>query len=382
MTRLCTTALIFAAFLATPALAATPPDNKTTDHLTSEQRVDLVRGLQSEFVFVRRVFPMGLKGLTLKDGKVTPDENAVRNAVAANGLAARPGDKAQITNLVIGEKSITFEINGGPKKKTKWYQHVSIGVGSNETPIANAPEGVARGSVLTLEFDRAIPGLTADQVKKMLAPVFDFTAHSAAELYTAQFPPEVQAALKDHKLLVGMNKELVEDAKGRPDQRLHEKDGSGNQYEEWIYGTPPQEVTFVRFHGDEVSQIEIMQVDGQKVVRTAKEIDLDKIMASHRQQEAKAGEQPGGGEAEGSQQASAPPVNPNEIPDEARGPKGRPSLRRPGEEAPPVPDTISVPAKRNPSGSGIPIPGQPQGTPQPGQPPQGPQSCPNPPCQP
>ena len=38
-----------------------------------------------------------------------------------------------------------------------------------------APEGVARGSVLTLDFDDNIPGLTVDEVKKMLLPVFDFT---------------------------------------------------------------------------------------------------------------------------------------------------------------------------------------------------------------
>jgi hypothetical protein len=363
MTRLCSTAFLVSALALSPAFAAGSPDNhsnQTTSRISTEQRIDLVRGLQSEFIFIRRTFPMGLKGLTIKDGKITPDENGVRNAVAANGLAARPGDKAQITNVELRDKSIVLEINGGPKKKTKWYQHISVGVGGNEAPISQAPEGVARGSVLTLEFDRTIPGLSVEQVKKMLEPVFDFTAHSAAELYVKQFPPEVQNALKDHKILVGMNKELVNEARGRPDQRLHEKDASGKDYEEWIYGAPPQEVTFVRFKGDEVSQVEVMQVDGQKVVRTQKEIDLGAIAAAHRAQEAQAGqEQPGGAANPNGTVASAPPPNPADIPDEARGPKGRPSLKRAGEaEKDPATTINASPIPRNPNGPTMPNPGQ------------------------
>jgi hypothetical protein len=375
MTRLCSTAVLVSALAIAPAFAGDSPDNhsqaQNTAHITTAQRIDLVRGLQSEFVFIRRTFPMGLKGLTIKDGKVTPDENGVRNAVAANGLAARPGDKAQITNVELRDKSIVFEINGGPKKKTKWYQHISVGVGGNEAPISQAPEGVARGSVLTLEFERSIPALSVDQIKKMLEPVFDFSGHSAAELYVKQFPPEVQNALKDHKVLVGMNKELVNEARGRPDQRLHEKDGSGKDYEEWIYGVPPQEVTFVRFSGDEVSQVEVMQVDGQKVVRTQKEIDLSAIAAAHRAQETQAGqEQPGAAANANGTTPSAPPANPADIPDEARGPKGRPTLKRAGEaEQDPATTINASPVPRNPNGPTIPPGGQ------------APPSCPSGQCQ-
>ena len=52
-----------------------------------------------------------------------------------------------------------------------------------------------------------------------------------------------------------------------------ERDGE-TEYEEWIYGTPPQDVDFVRFVGDEVVRVETMTVAGQKVVRTEKEVDL------------------------------------------------------------------------------------------------------------
>src|SRR5208283_4686208 len=63
-------------------------------------------------------------------------------------------------------------------------------------------------------------------------------------------------------------------AKGRPPRKIRDKDDSGQDYEEWIYGSPPEEVDFVRFQGQVVSRLEVMTVDGQKIVRTEKEVDL------------------------------------------------------------------------------------------------------------
>jgi len=126
---------------------------------------------------------MGSKGLTLKDGEIKPSDSELRFMVAQNGAAARPGDRAQITNVDILEKSIIFEINGGPKKRKKWYQHIEVGGMGGMTPVApdNNPQN-PHGSYVTLAFDRFVPDLSVDQLKKMLAPVFDFTALSAAPL--------------------------------------------------------------------------------------------------------------------------------------------------------------------------------------------------------
>ncbi len=51
--------------------------------------------------------------------------------VAEHGFAAKPGDRVIITNVEFKEKSIVLDINGGGKKKQKWYQHVSIGAGGH-----------------------------------------------------------------------------------------------------------------------------------------------------------------------------------------------------------------------------------------------------------
>jgi hypothetical protein len=116
--------------------------------------------------------------------------------------------------------------------------------------------------------------MTGDQLRALLDPVFDFQALTTAEAYQKTLPPKVQEAIKNHQILVGMDKEMVVYAKGRAPQKIRDKDDQGHDYEEWIYGTPPEEVDFVRFKGNEVARLEIMTVDGQKIVKTEKEFEL------------------------------------------------------------------------------------------------------------
>jgi len=246
--------------------------------MTNQTRLQVIRSLQSERVFSRVLFPQGDKGLKIKNGAVSPSDMAIAQQVAEFGAAAKPGDRCVITNVVVKDKEIILEINGGPKKKGKWYQHIQIsGNGGASAPLPGTPSPQsldAHGSLVTLEFDKYVPEMSGDQVRAMLAPVFDFKALTPAEAYQKTLPPKLQEAIKDHKILVGMDKEMVMYAKGRPQQRLRDKDEHGQDYEEWIYGKPPEEVDFVRFKGNEVARLEIMTVDGNKIVRTEKEVDL------------------------------------------------------------------------------------------------------------
>jgi hypothetical protein len=280
-------------------------DQSSPSHLSKEQRLELIRGLSAELCFARVQFPMGKKGLVLKDGKVvSPTPEELRQLLADWGPAVKPGDRTQITSVEIKGNYIRFEINGGPVKKQKWYQRIQVGGMGGMTPVSPSnsnPNTNPRGSYVDLAFDHSIPSLTPQQVKQMLAPVLDFSAHTAAEAYMATLPPKLRDAIKDHKVLVGMNHEMVTYAKGRPPQKTRERDGNV-AYEEWIYGEPPQEVEFVRFVGDEVVRVETMKVDGTKVVETQKQVDIKP------QQPTVAQQQP------------------------AARPAGAPSLRRPGEE--------------------------------------------------
>src|SRR5438067_8073292 len=50
-------------------------------------RLNLIRGLNAEFVFVRSAFPMGTKGLVLRNGQLSPTANKVGPRLARSALA-------------------------------------------------------------------------------------------------------------------------------------------------------------------------------------------------------------------------------------------------------------------------------------------------------
>ncbi|HUJ94325.1 MAG TPA: hypothetical protein VLW84_03595 [Terriglobales bacterium] len=303
----------------------TPP----SPHMSKQTRMDLIHGFTAELVYIRTQFPMGKTGLTLKDGQLSPSGDELQRMMAMWGPAVKPGDQAMITQILIKENHIRFEINGGPVKKQKWYKRIEVS-GTGGVPINNTGESNnPRGSYVDLVFDGYVPDLNAQQLKDLLRPVFDFNAKSAAEAYLDTLPPKVREAIKAHRVLVGMDHDMVIAAKGRPPKKDREKDGE-TEYEEWIYGEPPQDVDFVRFVGDEVARVETMKVDGEKVVRTEREVDTPKTEV------AKKTEQP-----------DFKPAN-------------APTLRRPGEEPDPdSPTTIhngNVPVAPPPPDIGPPPP--------------------------
>jgi len=278
-------AFIFCLFLLTLFASAdqTKPDQPT--RISKQTRMDLIRGFNSELVYIRSPFPMGKKGLILKDGKLSPSGQELQQMMAMWGPAAKPGDQARISAIIIKDDRIHFEINGGPVKKQKWYQRIQVGGGGGMTQIApNDPNANPRGSYVDLVFNHYVPELTPQELKDLLHPVFDFNAKSAVEAYLDTLPPKVQNAIKGHEVLVGMNWEMVVTSKGRAPKKIREKDGD-TDYEDWIYGEPPQDVDFVRFVGDEVARVETMKIDGEKEVRTEKEVDLHTEPAVAKQEE-------------------------------------------------------------------------------------------------
>jgi hypothetical protein len=277
---------------------------KDSSQLSEQHRMELIRTFNSDLVFIRTQFPMGKVGLTIKDGKISPDGQKLNELLAVWGPSVKPGDRAIITRFDLKGDRMHFEINGGPVKKEKWYQHIQVGVnGAGGTPGgATDPINNPRGSYVDLIFDHHVPDLTVEQVKQMLRPVFDFDAKSAVDAYLESVPPKVKEAIKNHQVLVGMNREMVIYAKGRPPKKIREKDGE-TEYEDWIYGEPPQDVDFIRVVGDEVTRVETMKVNGEKVLRTEKEVEL------------------GGPTVASAAQKENKPVK-------------APTLRRPGEDAP------------------------------------------------
>jgi hypothetical protein len=252
-----------------------PQDLDSRQNLSDATRMQLIRLTEAEFVHVRKNFPVGDKSMVIEpDGLVKPGDAQLYRMAQTFGAAAKVGDRVQITNIVFREKSIYVEINGGPKKKTKWYQRIEISGMGGSTGGADPNQGQATGSAVTLEFKKHVPEMTGTELQQLLRPALDFSVKTAAEVFTDTLPPKIKKAVKNHEVMVGMNHDMVVMAKDRPAQKVREKDDKGKEYEEWIYGTPPQDVVFVRFAGDEVVMVKIAKVGGQMIVKTEKEVDV------------------------------------------------------------------------------------------------------------
>jgi hypothetical protein len=276
-------------------------ENTPPPPISRQTRQEIIHAFNSELVYIRSAFPMGKTGLKLKNGVITPNGPELQQKMALWGPAAKPGDQARITDIVIKDDHIHFEFNGGPVKKQKWYQHIQIQGAGGSTPVAPSDSNAnARGSFVDLYFDKYVPEMTGPELKQLLRPVFDFDSKSPVEAYLETVPPKIRDAIKAHRVLVGMNRDMVLYAKGRPPKKVREH-ADEIEYEEWIYGDPPQDVDFVRLVGDEVVRVETMKVNGEKVIRTEKEVDLGETAVAQKQQER---------------------------------PIGAPTLRRPGEEMP------------------------------------------------
>ena len=272
---------VLAAALVVFAIPSFAGDKGKPPKLTDQDRQTIIRNFQAELCFSHTYFPMGKVGLRITpEGQVTPGAQEVRAMVEQYGPAAKPGDRVKITNVIFKGKAIIFEINGGPVKKKKWYERISVGgMGGDVAPMDKSGDPTNldvnnRGSYIALQFKDYVPVLTTDQIKAILKPILDFNSMNAAQAYAESLPPIVQQAIKDHKALVGMDRDMVMAAMGRADKKIRDNDGK-EDYEEWMYGEPPKEVNFVRFVGDRVVRVETMKVDGEKIVRTQKEIDLD-----------------------------------------------------------------------------------------------------------
>lgn len=225
------------------------------DTLTEENRIAIIRGVSSEFARARITLPAGNKPVVLND-KGEYNENDLKALLMRFGPAVDVGQQLQITRIEFRRQDILFEINGGGKKKRSWKDHLQIGMGPIGTPASQpgaAP--VPTGSSLLLHFDKDVPNLTAENVKELLGQVLNFNLQSAAQNYVDTLPPEFKEAVGKHEARVGMDRDMVIAALGRPDRKIREKNSEGVDQEQWIYGNPPAAVLFIVFEGNKVISI-------------------------------------------------------------------------------------------------------------------------------
>jgi hypothetical protein len=236
--------------------------------LQEEARMNILRSVDGEFAHLLTSLPAGKKGFRVRAGEPI-DESALRKAIQTSGAALNSGDNVQITRMQFEMRDILIDLNGGGRKQGSWKNHVQMQVGlptqpvqtrsqtsdSNAGPAINSTKKT--GATLFLDFDRDLPNMSADQVKQYLSAVLDFSKQrSAAVQWTETLPPKIQAAIAEKRAEVGMDRDEVMAAVGRPERKVRERQVDGAETEDWIYGRPPARTIFVRFTGDKVTQID------------------------------------------------------------------------------------------------------------------------------
>ena len=220
--------------------------------LTRDARIELIRGLVKEIAVAKVPLPRGKHGIYVKGpGKL--DRAKVDSELRANGAAIAPGMPVEITRLTFKSDRIIFEINGGAKKGKKWYQRIEVGMGTTTRPVAPQTPVLAYGSWISLILPGKVSDLTLPQVKGLLGEVLDFERRSPTVLYSPAVPPKFKEAIKNHQVLVGMDRDAVLSSRGSPDRKVREV-RDGIEQEDWIYGLPPH-VLFITLDGDTVVNV-------------------------------------------------------------------------------------------------------------------------------
>jgi len=226
------------------------------DKLTEQDRIELVRGLLAEYATVKQLLPRAKKALPF-ESTGSYDKQAWQAASREYGPAGRVGDLVQITKVSIESDKLVLQINGGFNGGRKWYDGAQIGGGIGGGamhPLGKGDSNAPGGTTIEILFHKPLEPMKAAEVKKMLAPVLDFEKRTATELYAEVLPPEVQTAIRDKKVIEGMDRDQVLLALGRPDHKSREvKDGV--ELEDWVFGQPPGKITFVTFNGSKVIKV-------------------------------------------------------------------------------------------------------------------------------
>jgi hypothetical protein len=241
--------------------AQTPPA-APKGTLQEQTKLDLLRYVSGEFAKAIKPLPGGKDGFLVYVGKPV-DLEQLQRQVATHGAAVSPGDNVQITKLEFRPHTIAVDVNGGGKQKKSLRDRIHIDMSgvptmSTTSTQEGAPPGIrpGMGSTIFLEFDKAVPDISPDELKQLLSPFLDFSRQRSASVHwTDTLPPEMKKAIQDRRPAVGMDKEEVIAAIGKPEHKVRERDSEGNEIEDWIYGQPPSKTVFVRFQGDKVTSI-------------------------------------------------------------------------------------------------------------------------------
>jgi len=321
-----------------------------TTPITERGRRELIRNLEAEQGFAHRPLPLGENITLMANGQLTPGGELYKQMLYKKGQVAGPGERVAITAVQVKPDRIILDLNGGPHLKHRFLRHIELG----DTPLAPDDGAQVSGCRVTLVFEGGLPDVSAPEVKALLDPLIDFGVKTSVQAYADTLPAFLKDAIAHHDVLVGMNRKMVLAAMGPPLSKTRElEEGSDDRhYEEWIYGQVPQTVRFVRIEGDRVTQVRIAAL-GQPI-------------AVHDQDEME-------GYFGNGDPAARREVAMGDVPlgDGEAAKASKPTILKPGEEAPGGEQRVKLPpadpdsgASNSPAGGGT-VPAHPEDAPSP-----------------
>ena len=151
-------------------------------------KLELIRYVSGEFAKAAKSLPGGKEGFFQYADKPL-NQDLLDRAVANHGAAVHAGEKVQITKLEFHDHTIVVDVNGGGRVKKRFLDHIQISANGSAPTMRSTteaqeagPSGMqpGAGSTLYLEFGKAIPDLSPEELRQVLSPFLDFSRQRSA----------------------------------------------------------------------------------------------------------------------------------------------------------------------------------------------------------
>ena len=222
--------------------------------ISRDAKFELLRTVLADQAAARIDMPFGADGVDVSEnGEINKDK--LDKEMKKNGQSIATGKVVTITDMSFGDNKIELELDGGGKNKRNVLDHIQVGIGYGGGPVREDPAKKAKGSKIVLHFAKKVPpDLKPEALKEMLRPVLDFNKQIAVQSPVDALPPEFREAVKSKEAKIGMDRDTVIMALGRPDKKVREKK-DGADVEDWIYFQRGLRAKFITFENNVVIRI-------------------------------------------------------------------------------------------------------------------------------
>jgi hypothetical protein len=236
------------------AVLAFAVSSPASAQISRDARFEIIRTVLADQAASRIGMPFGTGGVELSDAGEMNNQKLEAD-IKKNGQSIEVGKVVTVTQISFDDNRIEVELDGGGKNKKSFFDRLEVGMGGSTTPVSRDDPKKAKGSKVVLKFAGKVPPeLTPDQLKELLSPVLDFNKRNFLKTGLESLPPEFQEAVKAKEPMIGMDRNTVVMAMGRPSNKVREKK-DGVETEDWIYILRGLRTVFVTFENDVVVRI-------------------------------------------------------------------------------------------------------------------------------